>query len=163
MAQEYSFDVVSKVDMQELRNAVDQARREIGTRFDFKDSISEIEFEDEGLKLSSDNDYRLKALREVLQSKLIRRSVPLEAFEYGKVEEGSHGAVRQHVKLKQGIDADTGRAMVKKIKDLGLKVQTQFQGDQLRVSGKNKDDLQKAMNAIRKEEFGVAVQFVNYR
>ena len=163
MAAEYSFDVVSKVDMQEVRNAVDQARREVGTRYDFKGSVSDIEFEDDGLKLVSDDEYRLKALREVLQSKLIRRSVPLEAFEYGKVEQASHNTVRQQVKLKQGIDADTGRAIVKKVKELGLKVQTQVQGDQVRVTAKNKDDLQKVIQMLRKEELGVALQFVNYR
>ena len=163
MAQEYSFDVVSKVDMQEVRNAVDQAKREIGTRFDFKGSVSDIEFEDGGLKLTSDDDYRLKALREVLQSKLIRRSVPVQAFEYGKVEEATHRSVRQHVKLKQGVEPDVARQIVKLIKDLGLKVQSQVQGDQVRVSGKAKDDLQKVMDTLRKQDLGVALQFVNYR
>lgn len=163
MAQECSFDVVSKVDMQEVRNAVDQAKREIGTRYDFKGSTSDIEFDGDGLKLVSDNEYRLKAVREVLQSKLIRRSVPIEAFEYAKVEEASHNTVRQHVTIKQGVDAETGRTIVKKVKELGLKVQAQIQGDQVRVSGKNRDDLQKVIDFLRKQELGVALQFINYR
>lgn len=163
MAQDCSFDVVSKVDMQEVRNAVDQAKREIGTRYDFKNSVSEIELDDEGMKLVSDDEYRLKALREVLEGKLIRRSVPVAALEYGKVEQASHMTVRQTVKLKQGIEADTARKITKLIKELGLKVQAQIQDAQVRVSGKNKDDLQKVMDRLRKEELDTPLQFVNYR
>ena len=163
MAADNSFDVVSKIDMQEVRNAVDQAQRELGTRFDFKGSDSTIEFEETGLKLSSDSEYRLKAVREVLQSKLIRRSVPLENFEYGKVEEASHNTVRQHVKLKQGIDVESGRDIVKRIKELGLKVQAQIQGDQVRVTGKHRDDLQAVIQHLRSLDLGVSLQFVNYR
>ncbi|MDQ2733215.1 MAG: YajQ family cyclic di-GMP-binding protein [Armatimonadota bacterium] len=163
MAQDFSFDVVSKIDMQEVRNAVDQAKREIGTRYDFKNSISDIELDDESIKLVSDDEYRLKALREVLEGKLIRRSVPVAALEYGKMEAASHMTVRQNVKLKQGIEADTARKITKLIKDLGLKVQSQIQDTQVRVSGKNKDDLQKVMDRLRKEELDTPLQFVNYR
>jgi cyclic-di-GMP-binding protein len=163
MASEYSFDVVSKVDIQEVRNAIDQAQREIGTRYDFKNSVSEIEFDGDDIKLTSDDEYRLKALREVVQSKFARRSIPLETLDFGKVEAGAKNSVRQTVKLKQGIEADAARQMVKSLKDLGLKVQTQIQGDQLRVTGKNKDDLQKAIQQLKKLELGVPIQFVNYR
>ena len=149
--------------MQEVRNAVDQAKREIGTRYDFKGSISDIELDDEGMKLVSDDEYRLKAVREVLLGKMIRRSVPVEALEYEKVEQASHNTVRQHVKLKQGIEAETARKIVKIIKDLGLKVQAQIQGDQVRVSAKNKDDLQKVIAHLRTQELDIAIQFVNYR
>ena len=163
MAQEYSFDVVSKIDMQELRNAVDQAQREIGTRYDFKGSMSTIELEDDGILLHSDDEYRLKALREVLQAKLAKRSVPLESFEYEKIEPAAKGTVRQHVKLKQGLDADTARKVTKLIKELGIKVQAQIQGDQVRVSAKAKDDLQKVISALRASDLGIPFQFVNYR
>jgi uncharacterized protein YajQ (UPF0234 family) len=163
MAQDFSFDVVSKVDMQELKNAVDQTLREIGTRFDFKDSVSDVTLEGETLKLHSDDEYRLKALIEVLQGKLVRRGVSLKSLEYGKIEPASKGTVRQEITVRQGIDADKGRQMSKAIRDSKLKVQAQIQGDQLRVSSKVKDQLQAVQQLLKGEDFGIDLQFVNYR
>jgi cyclic-di-GMP-binding protein len=163
MAQDFSFDVVSKVDLQELKNAVDQTLREIGTRFDFKDSVSNVELEGSALKLHSDDEYRLKALIEVLQGKLVRRGVSLKAMEYGKIEPASKGTVRQEITVRQGIDADKARQMSKLIRDSKRKVQAQIQGDQLRVSSKSKDELQAIMQLLRGQDFGIDLQFVNYR
>src|SRR5438067_256369 len=163
MAQESFFDVVSRVDMQEVRNAVDQTMREVANRFDFKHSVSDVAIESDALVLTSDDEFKLKALIEILQSKLTRRGVSLLALDYGKVEPAAKGAVRQRISLKQGVDADTGRKIVKIVKDLGLKVQTQYQGDQVRVTGKNKDDLQKVIQTLRDTELPVALQFTNYR
>jgi cyclic-di-GMP-binding protein len=163
MAQDFSFDVVSKVDMQELRNAVDQTLREIATRFDFKDSVSNVEMEGSTLKLHSDDEYRLKALIEVLQGKLVRRGVSLKALEYGKMEPASKGTVRQDITVRQGIDTDKAREMSKLIRDSKRKVQAQIQGDQLRVSSKSKDELQAIMQMLKGQDFGIDLQFVNYR
>jgi hypothetical protein len=165
MAAESSFDVVSKVDMQEVKNAVDQAEREVGTRFDFKGSESTIELDEKAgtIALASDNETRMKALVDVLQSKLIKRGIDIKALELGKLEEASKGTVRQQATIKQGLDADAARTIVKKIKDKGLKVQAQIQGDQVRVAAKSKDDLQSVIQALRDEDFGVPLQFVNRR
>jgi len=163
MAQESFFDVISRVDMQEVRNAVDQVMREVANRFDFKHSVSDVAIESEALVLTSDDEFKLNALTEILQSKLTRRGVSLLALDYGKVEPAAKGAVRQRISMKQGVDADTGRKIVKIIKDLGLKVQTQYQGDQVRVTGKNKDDLQKVIQTLRSADLPVALQFTNYR
>ena len=163
MAQDFSFDVVSKVDMQELKNAVDQTLREVGTRFDFKDSVSDVTLEGETLKLHSDDEYRLKALIEVLQGKLVRRGVSLKSLDYGKIEPASKGTVRQDITVRQGIDSDKARQMSKVIRDSKLKVQAQIQGDQLRVSSKVKDQLQAVQQLLKGEDFGLDLQFVNYR
>ena len=165
MATESSFDVVSKVDMQEVKNAVDQARREIETRFDFKGSMSEIELDEKAgtFALASDSEARMKALVDVLQSKLIKRGIDIRSLEMGKLEEATKGTARQTATLKQGIDADTARKVVKMIKDKGLKVQAQMQGDQVRVAGKSKDDLQAVMQFLKGEDVGVPLQFINYR
>jgi uncharacterized protein YajQ (UPF0234 family) len=163
MAQDFSFDVVSKVDVQELKNAVDQTLREVGTRFDFKNSVSNVTLEDSALKLVSDDEYRLKALIEVLEGKLVRRGVSLKALEWGKVEPAARGTVRQEVKVRQGIDADKARQISKLIRDSKLKVQAQIQGDQLRVSSKAKDQLQAAIQLLKSEDLGIDLQFVNYR
>ncbi|HEY3283684.1 MAG TPA: YajQ family cyclic di-GMP-binding protein [Armatimonadota bacterium] len=163
MAADYSFDVVSKVDTQELHNALDQVRREIGTRFDFKNSVSELTLEGEVLTLHSDSEHRLEALTEVLQSKLFKRGISLKALEYGKIEPAAKGTVRQKVTVKQGIATDLARKMVKLVKDSGLKAQAQIQGDQLRISSKSKDILQQVITLLKGEEFDVDLQFVNYR
>lgn len=163
MAQDNFFDVVSRVDMEEVRNAVQQTTREVENRFDFKHSVSRVEIDKEGLTLTSDDEFKLKQLIEILEQKLTRRSVSLLALGYGKIEPAAKGAVRQHVSLKQGVDTDTGRKIVKMIKDLGLKVQPQLQGDQVRVTGKSKDDLQAVIQMLRNADLGIAVQFVNYR
>jgi hypothetical protein len=164
MANECTFDVVSKVDLDEVRNAVAQAMKEIGQRFDFKGSISKIEQKDEGvLTLTSDDEVRLKAVIDVLQSKLVKRGVSIRAMEFGKLEAAAKGSVRQEVKVLQGIPQEKAKGLVKAIKDSKLKVQAAIQGDQLRVSGKNKDDLQEVMALLRKNDQGLDLQFTNYR
>ena len=165
MAAESSFDVVSKVDMQEVKNAVDQAQREIETRFDFKGSSSEIDLDEKAgtIALASDNETRMKALVDVLQSKFIKRGIDIKALDLGKLEDASKGTVRQTATIKQGLDADTARKIVKIIKDKGLKVQAQIQGDQVRVSAKARDDLQTVIQTLKAAELEAALQFVNYR
>ncbi|MHB8680739.1 MAG: YajQ family cyclic di-GMP-binding protein [Acidimicrobiales bacterium] len=159
-----TFDVVSEVDMQEVRNAVDQANREATTRFDFKGTDSSIELGDGELVLRSATEDRLKALRQVLEEKLVRREVSLKALDDGKIEEASKGAARQHVKIKAGISADHAKQINKAIKDMNLKgVSSQTQGDQLRVSGKKRDDLQAVIKALREADFGIPLQFTNFR
>jgi uncharacterized protein YajQ (UPF0234 family) len=159
-----SFDVVSKVEMQEVRNAVDQARREIGTRFDFKDTGSTIELAGTEIRLHSSTEDRLRAVVQVLEEKLVRRKVSLKALDHGGVEEAGRGTVRQTITLKAGISADNAKRINRFVKDLNLKgVSSQGQGDQVRVSGKKKDDLQAAIAALKAEDFGVPLQFENYR
>jgi uncharacterized protein YajQ (UPF0234 family) len=159
-----TFDVVSQVNMQEVRNAVDQASREVGTRFDFKDTGSSIELAGEELKLASSTEDRLRALVQVLEEKLVKRGVSLKALDRGKVEEATKGTVRQTIKLKAGISSDEAKKINVFIKNLGLKgVASQTQGDQLRVSGKKKDDLQAAIAALKAEDFGLPLQFENFR
>jgi len=164
MASDCSFDVVSKVDMDEVKNAVSQAMKEIGQRFDFKGSVSKIELKDEGvLNLTSDDEVRLKAVVDVLQSKLVKRGVSIRAMEFGKLEPASKGTCRQEVKILQGIVAEKAKGLVKVLKDAKMKVQASIQGDQLRVSGKNKDDLQEAMALLKKNDQGLDLQFTNFR
>jgi uncharacterized protein YajQ (UPF0234 family) len=159
-----SFDVVSELDMQEVRNAVDQAQREIATRFDFKNTGSTIELTPKTIDLETESEPRLEALHQVLEEKLVRRKVSLKALEYGKIEEASKGAVRQTVALNVGISSDKAREIGKFVKELGLKgVQHQVQGDQLRITGKKRDDLQNAIAALREHDFGVPLQFTNFR
>ncbi len=159
-----SFDVVSELDRQEVRNAVDQASREIANRFDFKNTDSSIELGDNDLKLESDTDIRLKALVQVLEEKLVKRQISLKALDYGKVEEASRGRARQVVKLQEGITTEKAKEIGKFLKDLGLKgVQHQIQGDQLRVTGKKRDDLQSAIAAIKEHDFELPLQFTNFR
>jgi cyclic-di-GMP-binding protein len=159
-----TFDVVSEVDMQEVRNAVDQASREISTRYDFKGTNSTIELSEKSIELHTESDQRLKALTQVLEEKFVKRKVSLKALDYGKVEEAAKGTVRQVVTLSVGINQDKGKQIGKFIKELGLKgVSHQIQGDQLRVSGKKRDDLQTAIQALRDHDFGIPLQFVNFR
>jgi hypothetical protein len=159
-----SFDIVSQVDMQEVRNAVDQANREASTRFDFKGTDSTIELSADGLTLHSSTEDRLAALRQVLEEKLVRRQVSLKALDAGKVEEASKGAARQHIAIRAGISQDHAKKLNKFIKDLGLKgVTSQAQGDQLRVSGKKRDDLQAVISACKGQDFGIPLQFENFR
>jgi uncharacterized protein YajQ (UPF0234 family) len=159
-----SFDVVSRVDLQEVRNAVDQANREAGTRFDFKDTGSTIELSENELVLRSSTEDRLRALTQLLEEKLVRRKVSLKALDPGKVEEAARGTVRQHVAIQAGISADRARQLNRFVKDLGYKgVTSQVQGDQLRISGKKRDDLQAVIAALRAEDFGIPLQFENYR
>jgi len=165
MADESSFDIVSKVDMQEVLNAVTQSTKEIAQRFDFKGSKSNIELNQEKaeITLASDDEHKLKSVVDILQGKLVKRQVSLKALEYGKVEPASGGTVRQIVKLQQGIDKDKAKELVKIIKDLKLKVQAEIQGDQVRVKGKKKDDLQDVINALKGKTLDYDIQFTNYR
>ena len=158
-----TFDVVSEVDMQEVKNAVDQASREVATRFDFKDTGSSIELSGNEIRLHSSTEDRLKAVVQVLEEKLVKRSVSLKVLDYGKVEEASKGTVRQTVKLRQGIDQDLARAITKLIRDRAPKVRGAIQGDAVRVSGKNKDDLQAVIKLLRDQDYVVPLQFINYR
>jgi cyclic-di-GMP-binding protein len=159
-----SFDVVSEVDMQEVRNAVDQAAREVGTRFDFKDTGSSIELGEKSIELHTASEERLRALTQVLEEKLVRRKVSLKALDYGKVEEAAKGTVRQTVSLTVGISDEKARAIGKFVKGMGLKgVQHQVQGQQLRVSGKKRDDLQTVIAKLKEQDFGIPLQFTNYR
>jgi len=159
-----SFDVVSEVDLQEVRNAVDQARREVGQRFDFKGTDSGIELSDDAITLASNTEQKLEALRTVLDEKLVRRKVSLKALASGKVEDAAGGSKRQVLTLNQGISTEKGREIVKFVKDQGLKkVQVAIQGDQVRISGKNRDDLQAAMHALREHDFEIPLQFTNRR
>lgn len=164
MATECSFDVVSKVDMAEVKNAIAQAMKEITQRYDFKGSISDVELKDDAvLHLKSDDEIRLKAVIDVLQSKLFKRGVSIKNLEYGKIEPATKGTVRQEIKILQGVPGDKAKALVKVIKDSKIKVQAAIQGDQLRVSGKSKDDLQEAMAMLKKNDQGLELQFTNFR
>jgi uncharacterized protein YajQ (UPF0234 family) len=159
-----TFDVVSEVDMQEVRNAVDQASREASTRFDFKGTDSTIELSGHELKLGSASEDRLKALVQVLEERLVRRKVSLKALDPGKVEEASKGRARQTIQIKAGISADKAKELNRFIKDLGIKsVSSQAQGAQLRVSSKKRDDLQAVIAALKEHDFGIPLDYTNFR
>ncbi|WP_028402559.1 YajQ family cyclic di-GMP-binding protein [Ectobacillus panaciterrae] len=163
MSKESSFDIVSKVEMPEVTNAVSLALKEIQTRYDFKGSKSNISLEKEELILVSDDEYKLGQLKDVLISKLVKRGIPIKNMDYGKIENASGGTVRQRASLKQGIDRDNAKKINNIIKDLKLKVKSQVQDDQVRVTGKNRDDLQAVIAAVRQADLSVDVQFINYR
>jgi cyclic-di-GMP-binding protein len=159
-----SFDIVSEVDLQEVRNAVDQANREASTRFDFKNTESSIELGENELVLHSSTEDRLRALHQVLDEKLVKRQVSLKALDPGKVEEAAKGAARQRVAIKAGISQDHAKRLNKFIKDLGLKgIGSQTQGEQVRVTGKKRDDLQAVIAACKDGDFGIPLQFNNFR
>ncbi|HUP84245.1 MAG TPA: YajQ family cyclic di-GMP-binding protein [Acidimicrobiales bacterium] len=159
-----SFDVVSEVDMQEVRNAVDQAQREVATRFDFKDTGSSVELNGQEIKLASSSEDRMKALVQVIEEKMVRRQVSLKSLDHGKVEDAAKGTVRQVLTLKAGISSDNAKAINKKIKELNLKgIQSQTQGEQVRVTGKKRDDLQGVISALKEADFGIPLQFQNFR
>jgi len=162
---ENTFDIVSKIDLQEVSNAIQHALKEIHTRFDLKDSKSNIELneKDKKLVLASGDEYKLKAVTEVLGQKLVKRQVPLKGLNYGTVTPAAGSTVRQEVTLQQGIPIEKAREIVKKIKDSKLKVQASIQGDLVRVSGKDRDTLQSAIKLLRESDFGIDMQFVNYR
>ena len=163
MAKDESFDVVSSVSLQEVDNAINQANKEIRQRYDFKGSKAEISLEDGNLKVVAEDDFRLKSVVDILQSKLVRRKVPIKNLDYGKVEEASGGTVRQVIGLKQGIETETGKKIVKDIKGLKVKVQAQIMDDQVRVSGKKRDDLQAVIAFLKEQDYGLELQFANYR
>ena len=165
MADQSSFDIVSKVDMQEVDNALNQARKEIGQRYDFKGSKTNIELKqkEHEIVVLSDDEFRMKAVIDILQSKFVKRSVPLKALTYTPIEQAAGGLVRQTIKLQNGIDKENAKLITKMIKDSKLRVQAQIMEDQVRVSAKNKDDLQSIIAMIRQADLPFAVQFVNYR
>lgn len=163
MAKDSSFDIVSKVDMPEVTNAVQQAQRELEQRFDFKNSKSSIELESDKIVLVSDDDFKLSNVVDILESKLVKRGVSLRALEYGKVQPAAGNTVKQEVKLIQGIAQDKSKPVIKAIKDSKIKVTASIQGDEIRISGKNKDDLQAVIALLRKEDFGIELQFINFR
>jgi hypothetical protein len=163
MAQEFSFDVVSKTDMQEVSNALQQAQKELAQRFDFKGSKSSIEQTPEEIILISDDEGKLRSVKDIVETKLVKRGVALKALEYQKLEQAAGGTVRQRAKIVQGIEIEKAKAIVKAIKDAKLKVQASIQSDQVRVTGRNKDDLQKAIALVKEKDFGIPLQFTNYR
>ena len=161
---ENSFDIVSKVDLQEVSNAIQQALKEVHTRFDLKDSKSNITLEGkEAIVISSVDDYKLKAVNDVLQQKLVKRGVPLRALSYGAVEPAAGSSARQRITMQQGIPIEKAREIVKAIKDSKKKVQASIQADVVRVSGKDRDTLQEVMAMLRARDFGIDMQFANYR
>lgn len=163
MAKESSFDIVSQVEIQEVSNAVHQAQKEIEQRFDFKNSKSSIELQDDKIILVSDDDFKLRNVVDILEGKLVKRQVSLKALDYGKVTPAAGDTVRQEVKLVQGISQDKAKQINKLIKESKIKVSSSIQGDQLRVSGKDKDDLQAVIALLRKQDLGIDLQFINYR
>ncbi|HTB97765.1 MAG TPA: YajQ family cyclic di-GMP-binding protein [Terracidiphilus sp.] len=165
MAQDNSFDIVSKVEMQEVRNAIDQALKEIRQRFDLKDSHSEITLQegDKEIQLASANEYKLEAVKEILGQKLVKRGVSLKNVTYGKVEPAAGQSVRQKISLQQGIPTEKAKEIVRIVKDSKKKVQASIQGDTVRISGKDRDDLQAIISTLRGKDLGVELQFTNYR
>ena len=159
-----TFDVVSEVDMQEVKNAVDQASREVATRFDFKNTDSSVELTGQEVHLHSATEDRLRAVVQVLEEKLVKRQVSLKSLDQGKVEEAAKGTVRQTITLRAGIDSDRAKQINKHVKDLGLKgVSSQTQGEQVRVQGKKRDDLQAVIQSLKGADFGIPLQFQNFR
>ena len=159
-----TFDVVSEVDMQEVRNAVDQAAREVATRFDFKNTDSSVELSGEEITLRSNTEERLKALSQVLEEKFVKRNVSLKSLDHGNIEEATKGTARQTIKLQMGINSDRAKQVNVAIKELGLKgVSSQTQGDQVRVTGKKRDDLQAVIAALKEKDLGIPLQFNNFR
>lgn len=164
MASDNSFDVVSKVELQEVKNAIDQASKEVHTRFDLKDSKSKIELEgDETIQLASQDEYTLKAVIEILSQRLVKRGISLKNLEYEKLESATNSSVRQKIKLKQGIASENAKKIVAAIKDSKLKAQASIQGDTVRVVSKDRDILQQIMAKLRAGDFGVELQFTNFR
>lgn len=161
---ENSFDIVSKIDLQEVSNAMQQALKEVHTRFDLKDSKSNITLEgQDAIVLASADEYKLKAVNDVFQGKLVKRGVPLKGLIYGKIEPAAGSTVRQKITLQQGIPIEKAREIVKTIKESKKKVQASIQGDLVRVSGKDRDSLQEIIALLRKSDFGIDMQFTNYR
>lgn len=163
MATLFSFDVVSRFDPQELKNAIDQARRELQQRYDLKDTATEITLTDDDITISTQSAYSLQAVRDIIESKMVKRSLSLKILDYQKEEDASGMRVRQLIKLKQGIADDLAKQLSKRIRDEFKKVTPQIQGDVVRVQAKTKDDLQSVIQALKGGDFPVALQFVNYR
>ncbi|MFN8220006.1 MAG: YajQ family cyclic di-GMP-binding protein [Fimbriimonadales bacterium] len=160
---DFSFDIVSRVNIQEVRNGVDQAQRELANRYDFKGSKCEIRFEKDEITLVADDEFKMEQLKDILISKLIKRGIDLRQIDYGKAEAGTGVTIRQKVEFKTGIPQDKAKALVKQIKDKGLKVSATIQGDELRVTGKDKDELQKVITFVKGLDLDLPVEFTNYR
>lgn len=161
---ENTFDIVSKVDLQEVSNAIQNSLKEIHTRFDLKNTKSDIQLEGkDAIVLSSSDEYKLKAVNDILQSKLVKRGVPLKALTYGAIEPAAGSTVRQKITMQQGIPTEKAREIVKVIKDSKKKVQASIQGDTVRVSGKDRDTLQEIIALLKQKDFGIDMQFMNYR
>jgi uncharacterized protein YajQ (UPF0234 family) len=159
----FSFDIVSEVDMAEVTNALDQAKREVGTRFDFKNTDTTLSRDEDLIEIRSSTEDRLKAALEVLKEKMVRREVPLKALSTGPIQPAARGTHRMSVHINKGISDEKARELTKFVKGLGLKVQSQVQGDQLRITGKKKDELQSVIRAVKEKDFGLALQFTNFR
>lgn len=163
MAKNSSFDIVSQIDMQELDNALNQTRKEISQRYDFRGSNASLELADDELKLAAEDEYKLGAILDILRQRMAKRGLSLRALEPGKVEPAAKGSVRQSVKLKQGIDKETAKKITAAIKAAKIKVTAQVQDNQVRVSGPKKDDLQAVIQLVRGQDFGIDLQFINLR
>lgn len=163
MAKTNSFDIVSRTDLNEISNAVNQTVKEVRQRFDFKGSKSDVRLEDADLVLVSDDEFKLSSLKDILEQKLVKRGVSLKAISYGKVESAAGGTVRQAAAIQQGIPTEKAKEIAKFIKDSQLKLQAAIQGDTVRVSGKDRDSLQEVIRALREKDFGIDMQFTNYR
>lgn len=160
---ESSFDVVSSVDLQEVKNAISQAMKEITTRFDLKATGSDVSLQGEEIVITSADEFKMKAVRDVLETRLVKRNVPLKALSFGAMDKALGGTVRQKVSMQKGIPTDKAREIVKIVKNSKRKVQAAIQGDQVRISGKNKDDLQAVMQSLKAADLGIDMQFTNYR
>jgi uncharacterized protein YajQ (UPF0234 family) len=160
---ESSFDVVSRIDQQELDNALNQARKEIENRFDFKHSKTNIEADDKKITIVSDDEMKMRNVIDIVQSKAIKRGIDIKAFDFGTLEPAANSTVRQIVTLRSGIPKDKSKALMEKIKSLKLKVTAQYQDEQVRITGKNRDDLQKVIAELKAMDFEIPLQFVNYR
>ncbi len=163
MAKNESFDVVSRIEMQEVDNAINQTNKEVKQRYDFRNSKTVVSLEEDKVKIIADDEFKLQSAIDILQTKFIRRSVPIKNLEYGKIEESSGGTVRQFIVLKQGIETEAAKKMIKDIKNLKLKVQAQIMDDQVRVSGKNRDELQEVISFLKEQDYKQELQFINYR
>ena len=163
MAQQNSFDIVSEVDRAEIANAINQTMKEVRQRFDFKDSKAAVVMEEKDLVLSAEDETKLRNMNDILQQKLVRRGVPLKAFSYGTVEPAAGATVRQRATIQQGIPQEKAKEVVKFIKDSKAKVQASIQGEMVRVSGKDRDTLQQVIASLKAKDFGINVQFTNYR
>ncbi len=163
MSKENSFDIVSKIEMQEIDNTVNQTLSEVKTRYDFKGTKTEIKLEDETLMIISDDEYRLNSVTDILMQKAHKRGISPKAFDLGKIENASGNTVRQKVKLRQGVDAENAKKINIAIRDSKIKVKTQIQGDQIRVSGKDRDELQSIIQLIRSLDLPIELQFINFR
>ena len=163
MAKDCSFDVVSEVDMQEIDNVVNQASKELTQRFDFRNSKSSIELEDKAIKIAAEDDYKLNAIIDILRARMAKRGLSLRSLELGKIEDAAKGSVRQMLTIKQGISKENAKKIIAAIKATKLKVNTQMQGEQVRVSGAKKDDLQAVIQTLKAGDFGIDLQFINMR